>query len=278
MDGHSIQRHPETQRLVDENSLLREELVRLLTEVDDLVQLVKPNLLAFYQAKVGLWELRALQAHFETARLKRKIELVQACLNRSQRPDIIAIDTQLEQDFVSWQEKLKESQKRIEAAEARIKHLLPSAEDRELKKLYYAIAKRLHPDANPNLTDDDKRLWQRVQSAYLAGDLTELRALTLLAEQSGDVPSPASSRDNLAKDQKVLQEQIRELLKRIDSIENQPPFTMRKQLEDDAWVATRRAEIETQIGQLQSQRTALEAHLQQLLAGRPDYGQRVGEN
>jgi hypothetical protein len=277
MNDRSIQLHPETQRLADENSLLREELVRLLTDLDDLVQTVKPNLLAFYQTKIGHWELRALQAQFEIARLKRKIELVQACLNRGQRPDLAEIEAQLELDSLAWQMKLKEAQERIQAAESRMQRLLPPAEDRELKTLYYALVKKLHPDVNPNLTDDQKRLWQRVQSAYLAGDLTEMRALALLADKFRGVPPPSPSLEQLRTDQKILQKQIEELFKRTEAIESQPPFTMREQLEDDAWVTARREEMETQINQLQAQRTGLESHLQQLLPG-PDYGKWFSQN
>jgi hypothetical protein len=277
MNDRSIQLHPETQRLVDENSLFREELVRLLTDLDDLVQIVKPNLLAFYQTKIGLWELRTLTAQFEIARLKRKIELVQACLNRGQRPNLAEIEARLELDALAWQMKLKEAQERIQAAESRLQHLLPPADDRELKTLYYALVKKLHPDVNSNLTDNHKRLWQRVQSAYMAGDLTEMRALALLAEKSGGVPPAATSLEKLRMDQKILQKQIEELLRRIETIESQPPFTLREQLEDDAWVTARRAEIDMQIDELQSQRTGLESHLQQLLPG-PDYGKWFSQN
>jgi hypothetical protein len=128
--------HPEIQRLTDENALLREELTSLLTEADDLIHTIKPNLLALYQTKIGLWELRALRAQFETARLKRKIELVQAALNRGEKPDLTAIEGQLELDFLSWQLKLKEAQERIQAAEARLKKLLSPADDREIKTFY----------------------------------------------------------------------------------------------------------------------------------------------
>ena len=277
MNDHPIQLHPEIQRLADENSLLREELVRLLTDLDDLLQTVRPNLLAFYQTRIGFWELRRLRAQFEIARLKRKTELVQACLNRGQRPDLAEIEAQLELELLAWQTKLKEAQERLQAAESRLQHLLPPAEDREIKTLYYALAKKLHPDVNPDLTDGHKRLWLRVQSAYLRSDVTEMRALALLAEKSGPVPPPAASLEKLRTDQETLQEQIDELFKRIEMIESQPPCTMREQLDDDAWVAARRAEIETQIDELEAKRTALESHLEQLLPG-PDYGKWFSRN
>ena len=45
---HNLSLHPEVVRLRDENSLLREELLHLLTESHDLVHTIKPNLLALY--------------------------------------------------------------------------------------------------------------------------------------------------------------------------------------------------------------------------------------
>jgi chromosome segregation ATPase len=130
---------------------------------------------------------------------------------------------------------------------------------------------------NANLTDDQKRLWLRVQSAYEAGDLAELRALALLAEKFGSLASPAKSLEKLRQDQQTLEKQIAEMLKRIEQIESQPPFTLRGELEDMAWVAARRTEIEKQITQLQTQRDALDAHLHGLLTGK-DYGQQFGKN
>ena len=154
-----------------------------------------------YQTKIGVWELRLLQAQFTVARLRRQIELAQASINRGERPDLIAIECALEQEFQAWVTKLEETARRIQDAEERLKHLLSPEEDRELKKLYYALVKRLHPDVNPNLTEDQRRLWMRAQSAYEAGDLSELRALALLAEKSAPIP-PSKSLDNLRQDQK----------------------------------------------------------------------------
>lgn len=277
MSDTPIQVHPEMQRLANENDLLREELTGLLTEADQLIHVVKPNLLAMYQTRIGAWELRLLRAQWETARARREVEMIQAGFNRGQKPNLREIEGLLDLEFLGWQERVREAAERIQAAEHRLKHPLPPAEDRELKKLYYALVKRLHPDVNPCLTDDQQRLWRRAQEAYAAGDLHELRALALLAEKSRTVAPAARSLDRLRQEQAALARQIAEMLKRIQNIQAAPPFSLRPQLEDDAWLARRRQELEIQIEQLQAQRNALAAHRQQLLSGGM-HGTTFGQN
>ncbi|MCX6908723.1 MAG: J domain-containing protein [Verrucomicrobia bacterium] len=271
--------HPDIQRLTEENDLLREELTRLLTEADDLVNITKPHLLAQYQSKVGGWELKRLKAQCEAARLKRQIELVQAALNRGARPDLVAIERQLEKEFVEWQAKVAEAARQVAAAENYLKHLMSPEDDREFRKLYYALVKKLHPDPNPNLTENRKRLWHRVQSAYESGDLVELRALALLVEKEGPVAAAPGSLEKLQRDQATLQKQINEMLKRIERIESQPPLTLRKQLADEAWVAARRREMEEQTAAFQAQGVALAGQLRILLGRKEnDDGKLFGPN
>ncbi|CAN5525986.1 hypothetical protein BH18VER2_BH18VER2_16280 [soil metagenome] len=62
---------PEVERLQRECNTLRDEVARLLAEAHDLVSVVKPNLLAIYQAKLGAWELKRLHLQCEIARLRR---------------------------------------------------------------------------------------------------------------------------------------------------------------------------------------------------------------
>ncbi len=269
--------HPEILRLTGENALLREELTRLLAEADDLLQIIKPNLLALYQTRIGVWELQALQAQCAVARWRRQVELAQASINRGERPDPISIEGALELEFLAWRTKIREVAERIEAAEARLKHLLSPVAARELKKLYYALVKRLHPDMNPNLTDDQRRLWQRVQSAYQSGDLEELRALALLGETPGPVAPPPKSPDQLLRDQKILERQIALALEQAEKIESQPPFSLRPQLEDETWLAARRQELERQTAAWREQAPVLEAHWKTLL-GEAGHGTIFGKN
>ncbi len=277
MSDQPLSIHPEVRRLTDENDLLREELTALLSDVHELVDIVKPNLLAIYQKKIGVWELQLLQAQCEAKRAKRRLELAQASLNHGTPPDWNAIDGQIELEFLQWQTRIAEAVEKLKAAETRLQNLLPPEQDRELKKLYYALVKLLHPDVNPDLSDDQRRLWLRVQDAYDARDMQELKALLLLAEKGANVPPPPASLDVLRKEQETLSKQITATLERIEHIESQPPFTLRNDLENEAWVASRRDELEKQTAEWQKQRDALSAHLQTLTKGTGD-GKIFGNN
>ena len=277
MSDQPLELHPDYRALLDENALLREELAHLLTEEHDLVHLVKPNLLALYQKKIGAWELRGLHAQVAAARARRRLEMAQAAVNQGRKPDLTEIEGHLELEFLAWQLKIQEAAQQLADAARRLEHLLPDVEDRELKKLYYDLVKKLHPDVNPDVSEDHRRLWQRVQAAYEHSDMQELRALTLLADQSGPIAPPTATLDTLRRDRATLEVQTAALLKRIEQIETQPPFTLRTQLADEAWLAQRRQEIEARITGFDTQCAALETHLQTLLAPTDD-GKIFGSN
>lgn len=257
--------HPEIQRLTALNDELRAELAGLLTEAHDLTRTVRPNLLALYQTKLGAWELEKLKAQFRVARLKRKIELAQAALNRGGKPDIRQIESQVREEQVLWEKKLQEAAAKLQDAEERLAHLLSDEHNAELKKLYYQLVKRLHPDLNPDQDHGTRQMWQQVQDAYDKGDLERLRALSLLLHEP---PKPADTPDALEKlqaEHAMLEKRITELEKKIVEIESQPPFTLREDLDNEVWVTMRRSALEKETEPLQAQAAALEKHLETLV-------------
>ncbi|MCX6891264.1 MAG: J domain-containing protein, partial [Verrucomicrobia bacterium] len=183
MSRPGLNLHSEARQLHKETELLRAELARLLAEAHDLWHTVRPNLMALYHTKIGVWELKLLQEMYHAAQLKRTIELSQAALNRNESPDWPVIEGQIQGELVRWQQRIAEAAERIKSAEARLSSLMSPAQGRKLKKLYYALVKALHPDLHPGLTEDQKRMWLRVQDAYALGDLEELRALALVVKQ-----------------------------------------------------------------------------------------------
>lgn len=277
MNGSAPIPHPEHGRLAAEHALLRDELARLLAEAHDLEHIVKPNLLALYQTKIGAWELRQLEAEFETARLRRKLELVQAALNCGAPPDLPAIEVALAFEEMAWRKRLEEAAEAIRIAECRLECLLSPEDDRALKKCYRALVKALHPDLNPALPEDQRLLWPRVQAAYAVGDIGELRALVLLVEQPGETAPASATIEQLLQEGETLRRQIARVLADLERIRSQPPFPLREQLADGAWVEARRLEIERRIAGLQQRCAALEAQLDVLLK---DHGGRsfIGQN
>lgn len=201
----------------------------------------------------------------QAARLKRKAELIQASLNQGCWPNLATIEAKLDEEFRAWERKLQLESERIEAAEERLRHLLSPKDDRELKTLYYRLAKKLHPDLNPNLTAEHKRLWRRVQEAYESGNLDELRVLTMLVDRTPLPASPASSLERLAEERNVLERQIRRLLEEIEQIEKRPPLTLRCKLADDVWVRTRRESIQTAIAEIEKRCDRFVTHIKTLL-------------
>jgi hypothetical protein len=267
MNEFALALDPEYLELCTEFSLLREELTHLLTQEHELLHVIRPNLLALYQQQIGAWEVQCLHAQIEAARARRRLEMAQAALNQGKIPNWTEIDGHLELEFLAWQQQLREAAERLTAAEHRLKHLMAPDDDREVKKLYYALVKMLHPDVNPELAEDQRRLWLRVQDSYAFKDIGELRALAVLANESA--PVTPSTTDTLRRNCGALQQQITEMERRIDHLESQPPFPLREQLSDEVWIAERRAEIEARSRQYEAHRCSLDGALQIFVKGFP---------
>lgn len=262
-----IELHPDIRRLMAENKLLREELAHLLAECEHMVHTVRPNLMALYQTKIGVWELKLLTQQANAARLKRKVELIQAQLNQGILPNIFDIDKQLEHEFMLWQTKIKEAADKIKKADILLNNHMSPKEDREFKKLYYSLVKKCHPDVVAMVTEENNLLWQRVQRAYENNDLDELRTIALLAEKIKEVKNDLSSIAILKKEQQSLKSHIERLTKQISKLEKSPPFYMSKDLDNEKWINKRRQNIEKQIKSLQKRIVSYEKHLQTLIPG-----------
>jgi hypothetical protein len=270
--------HPEVARLTALNAERRSELADLLAHSYDLTGNVRPNLLALYQTKLGAWELEKLKAQFRIARLKRTLELVQAALNRGQPPDMAGIEAQVREEQILWEVKLKEAAAQMQKAEQRLAHQLSGEDSAELKKLYYLLVKQFHPDLHPDQDPGTRQKWQQVQNAYDMGDLQQLRSLALLLKEAQPPDNVADALEKLQAEQVMLDKRIEELERKIEEIESQPPFTMREDLENDAWIAMRRTALEKEIEPLQAMAAALEQHLETLVPPTHVPGSILGPN
>jgi hypothetical protein len=274
MPNPTLALHPAHAALAAEVAALREELAGLLAEVDELVEFVRPNLLALYQVRLGPSELELLAARYDVARLKRAIDLAQAALNAGQAPDPARIEATLEREAEEWKERLDAAAKKLKAATEHLKGLLSKEESAELRKLYLVLVKKLHPDLHPDLSDEEKKLWHKVQEANRLNDLAGMRALVALTE--GKIaPKETPAMDALEQEKKVLAKHVETQRKKIAAIRAEPPFTLERELNDDAWVKARCAALSAETEGLRHEAEGLKPHLELLMAGTDGDGSKV---
>jgi hypothetical protein len=160
------QLHPEYARLLEEVRLLRDQLVRLLQERDDLLSTVISNLEAQYYTVLGKQQYDLFCLECEVRRIKRKIELIQAAFNRMETVNLKVIDTSLDEEMFDWNRQMKEMSNKLEYAGQLASAVKMSAEEqKELQKLYFVLAKKAHPDLNPDQTERLSNLWLQISAA-----------------------------------------------------------------------------------------------------------------
>ncbi|MDR1583674.1 MAG: hypothetical protein LBS55_10550 [Prevotellaceae bacterium] len=250
----------EKELLKEKYRLLKGEYVKLLTDKDCLLGWGKPQLEALYVVKIGKKQLELLELRMEVKRLKRMTELAIACLNRNESIDWNKIeetvDTSLEKDY----EKILTEASRVAQANDILSNLASPERSAELRRLYRSLAKELHPDVNPDLTESQKNLWYAVRRAYEYGDLESLRALSVMAQ---DVESHAGklSADDFQLQIELLKAGIEKLIAEIEQVRSGFPFNIEKDLRNEEWVKEQNEQTEALIKQASEQKAKYEERL-----------------
>jgi len=244
--------HPEVQALLTDCGALRDQLARLIAEHDLLAYTVGPNLEAAYQAQIGRYELERFRADLAVRRLRRTLELLQTAINRMEPIGREQVEAQLAREYADWERQVRERAAQLRHAENRLASLAGPEESAELRRLYRLLARRLHPDVNPGLTQEDRALWLRVSEAYRTGDLETLRAIALITH---DTPAESFSEQTQSDDacaalrqqREQLRGHIRRILDAIAALKTRFPFTEQEKLDDPAWVAERQTAVQAEI-------------------------------
>ena len=165
-------------------------------------------------------------------RLKRKIEMIQARRNRQEKLVLSEIESALDDEFDAYRRRLDEQIDRMNAALERGRGKLLSKEDaRELKKLYRAIMKALHPDLHPDADPAQVRLFHNAVSAYENGDLDGLR---LIGEMVSAPVLPDRDEDGLValeKEKERLTELLEAVREEIEGIKDEYPYILKSIVE-----------------------------------------------
>jgi hypothetical protein len=116
----------------------------------------------------------------------------------------------------------------------------------KLKELFRLLCKRLHPDLNPDLTEEEQDLFVKVKAAYELKDITELQGILLYLDGTGgDNPLNLTPQER-AERIKNLEKSINGLIVKIEELRMSFPFNIEKQIMDDNYIAGRQEEINAQ--------------------------------
>ncbi|MDR0302529.1 MAG: hypothetical protein LBI04_09500, partial [Treponema sp.] len=113
---NDIARNPEYDDLLTLIQKLETELAELVHDRDKLLYHVCPKLQTEYMLKIGKLEYAVFEYQCKILRIKRKIDIIQAFLNKEQSYNIAEIEKQLDKEYQEYTEKLLEKQKEIERA------------------------------------------------------------------------------------------------------------------------------------------------------------------
>ncbi|MEN8155060.1 MAG: hypothetical protein ABFR75_13670 [Acidobacteriota bacterium] len=261
--GKGIEHHPDNRKLVDEYNELLEQFSGLISNRSDLLNNGKPNLEALYMAALGEKKYEKFELEIEVRRIKRKIDLIQQCINRSEPVEESKIEEQLDEELEQWTVELEELYEKVERSKQEVKLNIPVKNFEEIRKVYIKLVKLIHPDIDPS--GELLQYWDMVQQAYERRDLEELKSILLVVEGKGGVVKVPPEENELKLKIKGLKERITVLVNSVKEIMSSFPFTIADKIKDKIWVEDKKKELGLEISRLKESRMELLKHLEFML-------------
>jgi len=242
--------------ITPENAALNERLQELhiaftqaYVEHKHMVEDEAPILTSRYLDKLGGLQLKLLEKQTELSRIKMKISLIQAAINRNEKPDWNAINRELEARLEKYYKQIEEQSRAVDSAQKVLSSLLSEEDAKKLKEVFYVLCRRLHPDVNPGQTEDEKDLFIKVKAAYDLQNLPELQRILLYLDEGGNADILTHSSDEKRRRIDQLEKSIAELKGKMTQLEQSFPFNTRELLNDEEQIKIKQAEIHAEIEQ-----------------------------
>lgn len=223
---------------------LREEVCDLLYQHDELLYVECRNIEMAYMLAIGALEHRVFKLTCESKRLKRKKEIIQEKLNRQEEIVLADIDKRLDQEFAEYQcmldDQIDQMNRALERSQA---ESLSKSDADEIKKLYRAVVKALHPDLNPELTEGQLELFIKATRAYETGDLETLRIIYVMVDDADATIKDDDPLVTLKRESERLEFVRESLIHRIEAIKSKFPYTKKFLIEDKRHIAEEQARL-----------------------------------
>ena len=197
----------------------------------------------------------------ECIKCKKTIAYYQNALNHGGAVDAAVMEKVLEQEMAEYYSNLRRMIKENEAAN-KAGTSTPYEVERA-KTLYRRLAKRIHPDINPETDRSEEllELWNRIQIAYHHNDVKELAELEVLVRKVLKELGAEEVRVDLPD----LEEKIDEVRAEIDQIIHSEPYSLKVLVEDEEASEKKKAELQEELESYQRYHRELNAVILQML-------------
>ena len=240
------------EELIEKVKNLRAKLQLAVSEYDD-VELKEATAIRIeYTEKMGQYECRQYELYLQFEELKKKIEMVQAKINRGEEVDMIAIDNEVAAILVSYYDKLNGMRLNVTEMDNYHNGSEIDIEVRaEIKRLYRKLMKMLHPDVIDPALGFDSDLWEKAQNAYKRNDIETLKMIDDIVGDTVNTPLESKEESELIDMASRIELAIARYHMKLGEIKKKFPFTETEHLKNDAWVRARQAEIKKSIDEYQ---------------------------
>ena len=245
------------------HAALKERVANEIEMYMHFVNNVGPSIKARYMMLVGRLECMVRRLEVDVNRWKRRFALRQQYLNRGDKPDMVAIEAQLDMEFEKYVSEIAAYVKELE--ESKLRHDAETMSDEETTAIrcdYLKAVKRLHPDINENLSESAKNLWNQIQQAYAANDWRQLKFLVGLVDDvmsgNADVAASHGGLEEMRAACVRLEVVAGDVAKKIADLKAKKPFTYKDLLNDPGALEQRQSEINGRIEELKSAVTRYE--------------------
>ena len=268
MKYDGIELHPKVKELLSKYNLLKDELGRLIEEREYVTVTEIPRLQSEYKFKVGIVEYDCFALKIQMRAMRHEIKMRQAALMSGETITDEEVKNRIEIELKNWKKQIDKMNEEINEAKLYLNSpTLSEEEAREFKLLYRNLVKKLHPDINLDLSEDNKILWAKVNIAYKDGDIKELRSLNENTENIEEDLHLEDENvlDNISNKIVETRNNIEKVIQDINKMNSEFPVNMREKLNDKEWIKIKNEETTKQIKDLEKKKVFLKAMLAEFI-------------
>lgn len=253
--------------LLNRKKAFKEIFLKKFSELEKLKNYEKYIYEAKYYSIFGNLETEYLETTISLRYLKRKVARIQLQINLNEKINLQEIEIFLNEELNAYYIELENFKKKVEFQNKinGIKDYLNFDEVKELKEKYRILAKKLHPDFNPNISKKEKEYWNLVLEAYNGNDLETLKNIYEIFENYEVSEIKDYNIESLEAEIMKIENKINEKTEEYNNLIKTYPYYLKNLLKDEEWIKKNELELKEKINQDKKNILAYENYIKSLM-------------